>query len=320
VRIVSLLPSATEILFALGFDKEVVGVSHECDFPPQARTKRVVIHSRLPHDAPPLEIDRLVREYVSRGESLYSVDAKALEELAPDLIITQDLCQVCAASPDDLATTLARFPEPPEVLCLNPQDLGDVWRDILWVGEGTCRGHEAEDLLKKIGTRLGEIECQLEDIVHRPRVAILEWLEPFYVAGHWVPEMIEVAGGKDVLGKKRTPSFRVTAEDVIEAAPEILLIAQCGYSALQARDEYLRMSFPEEWSAIPAVRNSHVYAMDASGYFSRPGPRLITGIEALAKILHPEVAISPEAENVALQVSGPPVTAHRASARAASAC
>jgi iron complex transport system substrate-binding protein len=319
MRIVSLLPSATEILFALGFDKEVVGVSHECDFPPEARTKRVVIHSRLPHDAPPLEIDRLVREYVSRGESLYSVDAEALEELAPDLIITQDLCQVCAASPDDLATTLTRFPEPPEVLCLNPQDLGDVWRDILWVGEATCRGYAAEDLLKKIGTRLGELECQLEDIVHRPRVAILEWLEPFYVAGHWVPEMIEVAGGKDVLGKKRTPSFRVTAEDVIDAAPEILLIAQCGYSAQQARDEYRAMSFPAEWDAIPAVRNSRVYALDASGYFSRPGPRLISGIEALAKILHPEVAISPEAENVALQVSGPPVTAHRASAGAASA-
>ncbi|HTQ59087.1 MAG TPA: cobalamin-binding protein [Candidatus Solibacter sp.] len=305
MRVVSLLPSATEILFALGFDKEVVGVSHECDFPPQARTKRVVIHSRLPHDADPAEIDRLVREYVSRGESLYSVDAEALEELAPDLIITQDLCQVCAASPDDLAATLSRFPDPPEVLCLNPQDLGDVWRDILWVGEATCRGHEAEDVLKKIGTCLGELERQIESVEHRPRVAILEWLQPFYVAGHWVPEMIGVAGGKDVLGKKRTASFRVSAEEIIEAAPEILLIAQCGYSAKQARDEYLAMSFLEEWSAIPAVRNDRVYALDASGYFSRPGPRLITGIEALAKILHTEVAVSPEAENVAIPIASP---------------
>ncbi len=319
MRIVSLLPSATEILFALGFDEEIVGVSHECDFPAQARTKRVVIHSRLPHNAPPLEIDRLVREYVARGESLYSVDAAALEELAPDLIITQDLCQVCAASPDDLATTLARFPEPPEVLCLNPQDLGDVWRDILWVGEATCRGHEAEALLKKIGTRLGELECQLDNFEHRPRVAILEWLEPFYVAGHWVPEMIEVAGGKDVLGRKRTPSFRITAEDVIDAAPEILLIAQCGYSAQQARDEYRAMSFPEEWNAMPAVRNSQVYALDASGYFSRPGPRLITGIEALAKILHPEVVVSPEAESVVVPIIMSSVTALPSSLRAASA-
>jgi iron complex transport system substrate-binding protein len=319
MRVVSLLPSATEILFALGFDKEVVGVSHECDFSPEARAKRVVIHSRLPHDAPPLEIDRLVREYVSRGESLYSVDAEALEELAPDLIITQDLCQVCAASPDDLATTLARYSEPPEVLCLNPQDLGDVWRDILWVGEATCRGHEAEDLLKKIGTRLGELEYQLESVEHRPRVAVLEWLEPYYVAGHWVPEMIEIAGGKDVLGRKRTPSFRVSAEEVIDAAPEILLIAQCGYSAQQARDEYRAMSFPEEWSAIPAVRNSRVYAMDASGYFSRPGPRLITGIEALAKILHPSVVVGAEAESVMLPISSVLAGAFPPSFRAASA-
>jgi iron complex transport system substrate-binding protein len=319
MRIVSLLPSATEILFALGFDKEVVGVSHECDFPAQARTKRVVIHSRLPHDAPPAEIDRLVREYVSRGESLYSVDAEALAELEPDLIITQDLCQVCAASPDDLATTLARFPEPPEVLCLNPQDLGDVWRDILWVGEATCRGHEAEALLKKIGTRLGELECQLDGVEHRPRVAILEWLEPFYVAGHWVPEMIEIAGGKDALGRKRTPSFRVSASDVIDAAPEILLIAQCGYSAQQARDEYRAMSFPKDWSAIPAVRNSRVYAMDASGYFSRPGPRLMTGIEALARIMHSKVAVNAEAERAMLPISSAPAGALSPSLRAASA-
>ncbi|MGC1415789.1 MAG: cobalamin-binding protein [Candidatus Acidiferrum sp.] len=319
MRIVSLLPSATEILFALGLDKEIVGVSHECDFPAQARTKRVVIHSRLPHDAAPAEIDRLVREYVSRGESLYSVDAEALEELAPDLIITQDLCQVCAASPDDLAATLARFPRRPEVLCLNPQDLGDVWRDILWVGEATCRGHEAEALLKKIGARIGELECQLDGVENRPRVAILEWLQPFYVAGHWVPEMIELAGGKDVLGKKRTPSFRVSAEAVIEAAPEILLIAQCGYSAKQARDEYRAMSFPEEWNAIPAVRNGRVYAMDASGYFSRPGPRLISGIEALAKILHPEVAVSLEAQEVAVPISGSSVTERPPAVRAASA-
>lgn len=319
MRIVSLLPSATEILFALGLDKEVVGVSHECDFPPRARTKRVVIHSRLPHDAPPAEIDRLVREFVGRGESLYSVDAEALAELEPDLIVTQDLCQVCAASPDDLVTTLAHFPVPPEVLCLNPQDLGDVWRDILWVGEDTCRGHEAETLLEKIGARLGGLERQLEGLEHRPSVAILEWLQPFYVAGHWVPEMIEIAGGKDALGKKRTPSFRVSAEDVIDASPEILLIAQCGYSAQQARDEYRAMVFPEEWSAMPAVRNSRVYALDASGYFSRPGPRLITGIEALAKILHPQVAVSPEAESVAVPISAAVVTAFPSSLRAASA-
>src|SRR5215471_17225596 len=161
MRIVSLLPSATEILFSLGMEREVVGVSHECDFPPQARSKPIVIHSRLPRDASPAEIDRLVREYVSRGESLYAVDADMLEALQPDLIITQDLCHVCAASPDDLATALARFDRQPEVLCLNPQDLGDVWRDILQVGEETGRGWQAEKVLQEIGEKLGALERQI---------------------------------------------------------------------------------------------------------------------------------------------------------------
>jgi iron complex transport system substrate-binding protein len=303
MRIVSLLPSATEILFVLGSDREIVGVSHECDFPPSVRTKRVVIHSRIPNDAPPAEIDRLVRDYVSHGESLYAVDAQALEELAPDLIITQDLCHVCAASPDDLATALSRFAQPPQVLCLNPQDLGDVWRDILWVGEETRRGHAAEAVIQHIGKHLGEIAIKVATTTARPRVAFLEWLQPFYVGGHWVPEMIERAGGADVFGSARKPSFRVTLQDIVEAAPEVLLISPCGYGAEQARDEYRTMSFPDQWNVIPAVRENRVYALAANSYFSRPGPRLATGIEILAKVLHPSLAVSPEAERAILPIS-----------------
>ena len=302
MRIVSLLPSATEILFALGLDREVVGVSHECDFPPQAKTKRVVIHSRLPHGAAPAEIDRLVSEYVHRGESLYAVDAEALEALAPDLIVTQDLCHVCAASPDDLATALTRFERRPEVLCLNPQDLGDVWRDILWVGEESRRGSQAEALVKEIGARVGALEKQLPQTEKRPRVAFLEWLQPFYVGGHWVPEMIQVAGGEDVLGKVRTPSSRVPLQDIVEAEPEILLMAPCGYGAQQARKEYLSMELAEQWNAMPAVRNGRVYALEANGYFSRSGPRLVTGIEALAKLFHPAIEVPREAEAAILPV------------------
>jgi len=302
MRIVSLLPSATEILFALGLDREIVGVSHECDFPPQAKTKRVVIHSRLPHGAAPAEIDRLVSEYVHRGESLYAVDAEALEALAPDLIVTQDLCHVCAASPDDLATALTRFERRPEVLCLNPQDLGDVWRDILWVGEESRRGSQAEALVKEIGARVGALEKQLPQTEKRPRVAFLEWLQPFYVGGHWVPEMIQVAGGEDVLGKVRIPSSRVPLQDIVEAEPEILLIAPCGYGAQQARKEYLSMELAEQWNAMPAVRNGRVYALEANGYFSRSGPRLVTGIEALAKLFHPAVEVPREAEAAILPV------------------
>jgi iron complex transport system substrate-binding protein len=312
MRIVSLLPSATEILFALGLDKEIVGVSHECDFPPRARTKPVVIHSRLPRDAGSAEIDRVVRDYISRGESLYAVDVEVLKALHPDLIITQDLCHVCAASPDDLATALAGFERRPELLCLNPQDLGDVWRDILLVGEATCRGPQAEALVEQIGERLGTLEQQIHVSEPRPRVAFLEWLQPIYVGGHWLPEMIHVAGGEDVLGSARTPSFRVPLQEIVEAEPEILLVAPCGYSAEQSRDEYLSLDLPEQWNAMPAVRNNRVYALNANSYFSRPGPRLITGIEILAKVLQPPVTVSLDAELAILRIP-----TNRATARAA---
>src|ERR1700760_3635562 len=183
MRIVSLLPSATEILFALGLGDHVVGVSHECDFPAAARTKQVVIQSRVKKDAPAAEIDAQVRDFVARGESLYAVDADLLESLRPDLILTQDLCHVCAASPDDLATALSRFTYPPEVLTLNPLDLGDVWRDILWVGEETGRVEEAERLLERIGVQLESVERSVAAIERHPRVAFLEWLLPFFFWG-----------------------------------------------------------------------------------------------------------------------------------------
>ena len=304
MRVVSLLPSAMEILFALGFDKEVVGISHECDFPAAARSKPTVIHSRIPKGTPPLEIDRMVRDFVSRGESLYAVDADLLERLAPDLIITQDLCHVCAASPGDLAAALARFERRPEVLCLNPQELGDAWRDILWVGEETCRGPLAEHLLEQIGGKLAVIEQQVQTTAERPRVAFLEWLQPFYVGGHWVPEMIEIAGAKDALGKPRTPSFRVTIEEIVAAAPEVIVAAPCGYTAEQARDEYRSFHLPVEWRDIPAVRNNRVFALDANSYFSRPGPRLVTGIEILAKAFHPAMQVSAEAASAVLPILG----------------
>jgi iron complex transport system substrate-binding protein len=296
MRIVSLMPSATEILFALGFDNEIVGVSHECDFPAKARTKPVVIQSRIPKDTFPAEIDHIVREFVSRGESLYTVDADMLESLAPDLIVTQDLCHVCAASPDDLASALVRFPHKPQVLSLNPRDLGDVWRDILWVGEETHRCPQAEWLLERIGQKLSAVEKQIHETSDRPRVAFLEWLQPFYVGGHWVPEMLAKAGGKDVFDNAGKPSLRMSMEDVIAAAPEMIVVAPCGYSADRALMEYRSLDFPEEWHGIPAVREGKVYALEANSYFSRPGPRLVTGIEILAKVIHPGVRVNERVE------------------------
>jgi len=293
MRIVSLLPSATEVLFALGFDREIVGVSHECDFPARAKTKPAVIRSRLPHDASPAGIDRLVREYLERGESLYAVDADVLEALAPDLIVTQDLCHVCAASPDDLATTLGHFRKRPEVLCLNPQDLGDVWRDVLRMGEETLRFRRAQELLEKVGARLGEIQEEIDGQPERPRVVLLEWLQPFYAGGHWVPEMIQFSGGVDVLGKPGIPSRRVAVEEIIAAAPDVLLIAPCGYRKERASSEYLSLSLPDQWRSIPAVRAGRVYALDANSYVSRPSLRIVTGIAAMAKATHPTMRCRP---------------------------
>lgn len=295
LRIVSLLPSATEILFALGLGDQVVGISHECDYPPAVRGKTIVVKSRIPKDISSREIDRVVREFTERGQSIYALDAEALRRLAPDLIVTQDLCSVCAASPEDLAAVLANFDRRPEVLSLDPLDLGDVWRDILWVGDQTMRGHEAERLLESIGAKLAAIESEIAQTVCRPRVAFLEWLQPIYVGGHWMPEMIELAGARDVFGKVRTPSYRIALEDVVAAQPEVLVVAPCGYNAAQARAEYHSFTFPPEWSEMPAVRNNQVYYVDANAYFSRPGPRLVTGIEILAKLFHSGITVSPEA-------------------------
>lgn len=302
MRIVSLLPSATEILFALGLGEQVVGVSHECDMPPEARTRNVVIRSRIPHGISSGEIDRLVREFVSLGESIYSVEAEALEALAPDLIITQDLCHVCAASPDDLRALLGRTAKPPKVLSLNPQDLSDVLRDILRVGDETGASEKARSLVHDLESRIRGVEESARHAADRPRVAFIEWLDPFYVGGHWVPEMVERAGGRDVFGKRRTPSFRVTREQVIAVAPEILLIAPCGYSAVQARDEFLRTKFPPGWETIPAVRDGRVFALDASGFFSRPGPRLVEGLEALAQVFHPSTSVGKPSCDLALRI------------------
>jgi iron complex transport system substrate-binding protein len=315
MRIVSLLPSATEILFALGLDAEVVGVSYDCDFPPQVNDRRVVVDSRIPPGMTSLEIDQQVREHVERGESLYTVNADELRNLAPDLVVTQDLCLVCAASPDDLAAVLANFDKRPKVLSLNPRNLGDVWDDISKVAHETSRENTATKLLAEVEQRLHALKLQVEKKSWRPRVAFLEWLDPFYVGGHWVPEMIELAGGEDVFGRAGAPSFRVELKDIVAAAPDIIVVAPCGYDAEQARKEYCSMTFPPEWDAIPAVRDGRVYAFEANAYASRPGPRLVTGVEALAKIFHPEIVVGDEAAR-AFEIASPTRDNYGANSRA----
>jgi iron complex transport system substrate-binding protein len=287
VRIVSLIPSATEILFALGLDAEICGVSHECDFPPEARTKRVVVYPRIPHGLPAGEVDRRVRDFVARGESLYSVDAQALIELDPDLIITQDLCHVCAATPDDLASTLAALPRAPRILTLDPQSLADVYGDIRTIGEVTARSTQAARLVASLEARVAAVERAVAQR-SRPRALCLEWLDPPFPGGHWVPEMVERAGGADVLGRAGVPSVAVSWSDVLATRPDVIVLMPCGYNAEQAAADYAAAPLPPTWQELSAVKNGRIHFVDGSSYFSRSGPRLVDGIEILAQFLHPE--------------------------------
>ena len=287
MRIVSLLPSATEILYALGLGDSVVGVTHECDFPPAAAKKPPLIRPRVDPHAPPAEIDRQVRELVERGESIYAVDAELLASLAPDLIVTQDLCHVCAASPDDLATALTHLPKLPQVLTLTPHSIDDVWQDIIRVGDATGTARDAAKLISELTASVCAVESTVKNVGRRPRVLCLEWLDPYYVGGHWVPEMVARAGGVDVLGVAGKPSFRVSADDIAESSADMILVMQCGYNATRNAAEFRRTSVPKSWQALPALRDHRIFALDANSYFSRPGPRLAEGVHLLAHLFHP---------------------------------
>jgi iron complex transport system substrate-binding protein len=289
MRIVSLLPSATEILYALGLGDSVAGVTHECDFPPEAARKPALIKPRVDPHASPAEIDRQVSELVRRGESIYAVDAELLASLEPDLIVTQDLCHVCAASPDDLATALTRFEKSPYVLTLTPHSLDDVWQDIVRVGHATNTEREAETLAASLKAQVARVERIAAQALDHPRVLCLEWLDPCYVAGHWVPEMVVKAGGKDVLGKQTEPSFKVSAVEIAKTNADIILIMPCGYDAGKNAAAFHATRIPESWANLHALRERRIFAVDANSYFSRPGPRLAQGVEILAHLFHPDL-------------------------------
>ena len=293
MRICSLLPSATEILYALGLGDSVVGVTHECDFPADAAKKPALIRPRVDPHAAASEIDRQVSELIARGESIYAVDAELLGSLAPDLIITQDLCHVCAASPDDLATALTRLPKKPRVLPLTPHSLRDVWDDVRKIGEATQRRREAQALSITLEQRVAAIEAKAAQAKARPRVLCIEWLDPYYVGGHWVPEMVAKAGGQDVLGRAGEASFRVSAEEIAATGAEVIIVIPCGFGVERAVSEYQAAKFPDGWVDLPAVREGRVYAVDANSYSARPGPRLSDGVAILAHLFHPDLFPAP---------------------------
>jgi iron complex transport system substrate-binding protein len=301
MKICSLLPSATEILFSLGLGEQVAGVSHECDFPPEARGKSVLVVSRISHTESAAAIDRQVHEFLERGESLYSVDIAVLATIEPDLIITQDLCHVCAAAPDDLGAALAHLPRQPEVITLNPHSLADVCADIRAVARATGRTEQANVLVAEFERAVAHVERAVTGL-RRLRVICLEWLDPPYVAGHWVPEMVARAGGMDALGRAGEPSFRVEWDTIFAAQPDVIVLMPCGYGLNQVAKEFRDLALPERWDDMPAVRNGRIFLVDASGYFSRPGPRLAAGVAILADAIHDgqPVSLRPAAAGLVL--------------------
>ena len=288
MRICTLLPSATEIAFALGLGDSVVAVSHECDFPAAAREKPVVVRGSIDSDnSTSREIDDLVQQRVSRGEGLYSLDLELLRRINPDLIITQGLCDVCAVGYDDVMAAAGSLRPPARVLSLSPGSLGEVLGDITRVGNATGTLGPAETLVGRLRGRVERVVARIGQDSPRPRVACLEWLDPLYAAGHWVPEMVELAGGKDVLAAKHEPSARVSMRTLVEAAPEVMVLMPCGFDESRTRSEWEPLKNLAEWQTIPAVASGHVFTVDGSKYFNRPGPRLVDGLEILGRLIHP---------------------------------
>ena len=281
MKICSFLPSGTEILFALGLGESVCAVTFECDYPEEARSKPVVVHGKLPPSLSEREIDRQVKEFSSRGHSLYRLDAEKLRQIQPDLIVTQDLCHVCAASPDDLAAVLSTFAEPPAILALTPRTVDDVWADIQTVGDACERSNEARQLVAQLKRLVSTVKV---DRTNAPRVLCLEWLDPPFVAGHWVPQMIELAGGVDVLGRVGQPGYEVDWKTIVDSDPDIILAMPCGYHRNEVEEELTIVPFPPEWHLLRSVREGKVLAMDASSHFSRPGPRIVEGIVEMANL------------------------------------
>jgi iron complex transport system substrate-binding protein len=301
VRIVSLVPHATELLFALGLGPDVVGVTHECDYPPQAPKRPRVTRDVLPAGLSAREVDSAVRERTLEGQAIYELDRRALERLAPDLIVTQQLCPVCAVSYEEVAELAQKLPSPPRVLALDPKTLGETLGDVRTVAEATDRREAGIGLVRDAASRIDRVKLAVR-AQPRVRVAALEWLDPVYVAGHWTPQMIELAGGEDVLGLPGERSEVVTWDAVASARPQVVVVMPCGYDAPRAREEartYLR-----ELAELGAER---IVAVNASAYFSRPGPRLIDGIELLGHILHPQRLPDLPADAHALAVEPAPV-------------
>jgi iron complex transport system substrate-binding protein len=289
MRILSLLPSATEIVYALGLGDDLVGVSHECDFPEDAKRKPIVSTSDLSTALHSDEIHSVVSEHHHSSHSLYRIDEQLLKQLDPEVILTQELCTVCAipvAQVRDAARVLAG---PRCIVSLEPTTLHQVLENISAVAEVTARQAKAGALIRELEGRVSHIASATSSLIERPRVFCMEWMNPVLAGGHWIPEMVRVAGGTDGLGNDGKPSTPVDWEQTIKSAPHIIVIMPCGYKIQRTLSEVDLLASRPGWYSLPAVREGQVYVVDSPAYFSRPGPRIVTGLEILAQIIHPEL-------------------------------
>lgn len=301
MRIVSLVPSATEMLFALGLGGDVVAVTHECDYPEAARELPRVTRDVLPAGLSSAEVDAAVKERTLAGESIYELDTELLRDLRPDLIVTQALCTVCAVSYDEVREIAEEIETRPQVISLDPHTLGEVLGDARTLARATDRKDAAVELVRDAASRIDRVRLATRNVRHRPRVAALEWLDPPFAAGHWTPQLIEYAGGEDVLGFPGERSEERSWEEVRVSRPDVIVVMPCGFDAeLAYREAEMHRD------QLVDVGAGEVVAVDAAAYFSRPGPRLVDGLEVLAHILHPELVPQAPGEAVTVDLSAEP--------------
>lgn len=287
MRIASLLPSATEMVCALGLTDELVGISHDCDYPPEIRGRPVLSEAIVTSDLPSGLTDTRIRDHVHKGKSVYHLDERQLVQLQPELILTQELCTVCAPSYTLVKQAAKVLEAEAKIVSLEPRGVLDILDNILLVGELTERRRQAEVLVDQLRERIERVQTTAAGLP-APRVVCIEWLEPIFVGGHWVPEMVQMAGGMDALGRPREPSFAVAWDEVVAVEPDVLVLMPCGFDVPRVRQEVHLLTGRPGWNDLPAVRRSRVYLTDATSYFNRPGPRIVTGLEILATILHPD--------------------------------
>ena len=288
-RIVSLVPAATEIAAALGLMEDVVGISHECDFPSEANTRPRVTNCPVYNAGhTSKDIDEWVRRALREKGTIYTIDEPLLRELRPDVILTQKLCDVCAVGYGTVARLAETLPGPPRVVNLEPSSLSDIFDDIRRIARACNVPERAEELIAKLAARAEVVRKRTAHVTHRPRCFLMEWVDPPFCSGHWGPELVEIAGGRDPLGRMHRPSAQIDWHDVLDARPDIIVLALCGYDVDRAQRDYgLLREFPG-FDSLPAARTGEIYLVNASAYFARPGPRVIDSIEILAGILHPK--------------------------------